>query len=46
MGVGSAKRLSAVRWGVVKEIVAAWFLTFPVCAFIGWIIALLFSRIF
>ena len=36
MGVGSARNLSAVRWGVVSEVVAAWVLTFPVCAFIGW----------
>ena len=36
MGVGAARRLSAVRWGVVGEVVGAWILTFPVCAFIGW----------
>lgn len=29
MGVGSAKRLSAVRWGVVGNIVWAWVLTIP-----------------
>jgi len=36
MGVGAARRFSAVRWGVVGEVVAAWILTFPVCGFIGW----------
>ena len=36
VGVGSTKRLSAVRWGVGKEIVTAWILTFPVSALIGW----------
>ena len=36
MGVGAARNLSAVRWGVVSEVVGAWILTFPVCAFIGW----------
>ena len=36
MGVGSTKRLSAVRWGVGKEIVTAWILTFPVSALIAW----------
>jgi PiT family inorganic phosphate transporter len=36
MGVGAARNVSAVRWGVVQEVVAAWVLTFPVCAFIGW----------
>jgi PiT family inorganic phosphate transporter len=29
MGVGSTKRLSAVRWGVAGNIVGAWVLTFP-----------------
>jgi PiT family inorganic phosphate transporter len=29
MGAGATKRLSAVRWGVAKGIVAAWVLTIP-----------------
>ena len=29
MGVGATKRLSAVRWGVAKNIVSGWVLTFP-----------------
>ena len=29
MGVGATKRVSAVRWGVARSIVAAWVLTFP-----------------
>jgi PiT family inorganic phosphate transporter len=29
MGVGATKRLSAVRWGVAKNIVTGWMLTFP-----------------
>jgi len=29
MGVGAAKRMSAVNWGVVSNMVAAWVLTFP-----------------
>lgn len=29
MGVGSTKRLSAVRWGVAGNIVGGWILTFP-----------------
>ena len=36
MGVGAARNISAVRWGVVREVVSAWVLTFPVCAIIGW----------
>jgi PiT family inorganic phosphate transporter len=36
MGVGSTRRLSAVRWGVGREIVTAWILTFPVCGLLAW----------
>jgi PiT family inorganic phosphate transporter len=32
MGVGATKRLSAVRWGVARSILAAWVLTFPMAA--------------
>jgi len=39
MGVGASRRFSAVRWGIVAEIVTAWILTFPVCALIGWVVA-------
>jgi inorganic phosphate transporter, PiT family len=35
MGAGAGKRLSAVRWGVAGNIVAAWLLTFPAAAGIG-----------
>jgi PiT family inorganic phosphate transporter len=35
MGAGAAKRLSAVRWGVAGNIVAAWILTLPAAAIIG-----------
>jgi PiT family inorganic phosphate transporter len=43
MGVGSTKRLSAVRWGVTRRIVAAWLLTFPVCGLLGYIFAQIFN---
>ena len=46
MGVGAARRLSAVRWGVVGSVVAAWVLTFPVCGLIAWVTAHIFQRIF
>ena len=39
MGVGATKRLSAVRWGITRNIVLAWILTFPICAALGWITA-------
>jgi PiT family inorganic phosphate transporter len=35
MGAGAAKRLSAVRWGVAGNIVAAWILTLPAAGAIG-----------
>jgi PiT family inorganic phosphate transporter len=35
MGAGAGKRLSAVRWGVAGNIVAAWVLTLPAAAAIG-----------
>jgi len=31
LGVGSARRIKAVRWGVGRKIVFAWVVTFPVC---------------
>lgn len=35
VGVGSTRRLSAVRWGVAGQIVWAWILTIPAAAVIG-----------
>ena len=35
LGMGSTRRLSAVRWGVAKGIVYAWILTFPICGLLG-----------
>ena len=35
LGMGSTRRLSAVRWGVAREILYAWVLTFPVVALLG-----------
>jgi PiT family inorganic phosphate transporter len=39
MGVGATKRLSAVRWGIARNIVLAWIFTFPACGILGWLIA-------
>ena len=41
MGVGSTRRLSAVRWGVAYNIVLAWIVTFPVCFALAWLITIL-----
>jgi PiT family inorganic phosphate transporter len=35
MGVGATKRFSAVRWGVARQVVAAWVLTWPTCLILG-----------
>ena len=35
MGVGTAKRVNAVRWGVAQEMVKAWIITIPITAAIG-----------
>ena len=46
MGVGAAKRLSSVKWSVVKDMVMTWVLTFPGCGLIGFLMARLFVMIF
>ena len=46
MGVGATRRFSAVRWGVARNIVMTWIITFPVCAALGWIIASLLKIAF
>jgi PiT family inorganic phosphate transporter len=46
MGVGAAKRVSAVNWGIVKEMFLAWVLTFPGCGLISFLIALAFMEVF
>lgn len=46
MGVGSAKRFKSVNWGVVKEMVMTWILTFPGCGLCGFLVTKLFLFIF
>ena len=46
MGVGAAKRFRAVNWGVAKEMVLTWILTFPGCGLIGFLMTKLFVFIF
>ncbi|NYT05593.1 MAG: inorganic phosphate transporter [Methanomicrobiales archaeon] len=36
MGVGATRGYSAVKWGIVREIVAAWILTIPAAAVVSW----------
>jgi PiT family inorganic phosphate transporter len=35
IGVGATRRMSAVRWGVARRIVWAWFMTIPCAAVVG-----------
>jgi inorganic phosphate transporter, PiT family len=46
MGVGAAKRISAVNWSVVRDMVVAWILTFPGCGILGYAMAYIFMKIF
>ena len=46
MGVGATKRFSAVRWGMAREIVTTWIITFPACAILGYVFTLLLRFIF
>ncbi len=46
MGVGASKRLSAVNWRIVREMVLAWVFTFPGCGLLGFLMAKLFMFIF
>ncbi|MDR2835029.1 MAG: inorganic phosphate transporter [Bacteroidales bacterium] len=43
MGVGAAKRLSAVRWGITKKLLTAWILTIPISAVLAAFIYLLLN---
>lgn len=45
MGVGAAKRRSAVKWGVAVDMVKTWVLTFPGCGLLGFVFAKLFLMI-
>jgi PiT family inorganic phosphate transporter len=46
MGVGATRRLSAVRWGVAGQIVAAWVLTWPGCMLLGYGLSSAFRGVF
>jgi PiT family inorganic phosphate transporter len=37
VGVGAARRMSAVRWSVASSIVVAWIVTLPAAALVGWL---------
>ena len=43
MGVGSAERLSKVRWGVAGNIFTAWVVTIPVTALMAALFCMLLN---
>ncbi len=45
MGVGSSKRLSAVRWDVASKMLWAWVLTIPATGLVGFVVSLLVERL-
>ena len=45
MGVGAVKRLSAINFKVVKDMVVTWILTFPGCGLIGYFMAKIFLNL-
>ncbi|MDP4117724.1 MAG: inorganic phosphate transporter [Bacillota bacterium] len=46
MGVGASRSLKRVNWGIVREMVLTWILTFPGCGLVGFIMAKVFILIF
>lgn len=46
MGAGAARRFSDVNWGIAREMVMAWVLTFPACMLLGFLMTKLFILFF
>ena len=46
MGVGAVKRLSAINFGVVKDMMLTWIFTFPGCGLISFVMAKIFMFLF
>ena len=46
MGVGAAKRVSAVRWGVAGNMLTAWVLTIPISATLSAVVYLVIRTLF
>ncbi|SFN13523.1 inorganic phosphate transporter [Dokdonella immobilis] len=45
MGVGAAKRFSAIKWTVVERMVWAWILTIPIAALLAWLLVRLLQAL-
>ncbi len=46
MGVGASKRISAINFSVVKDMMLTWIFTFPGCGLISFVMAKIFLAIF
>ena len=46
MGVGASRRLSAINFSVVKDMMLTWVFTFPVCGLISFLMARVFLALF
>jgi PiT family inorganic phosphate transporter len=46
VGAGCSKNPHMVNWGVAREMVMTWVLTFPGCGLIGYVLARVFLRLF
>lgn len=47
MGAGATRGYaSAVRWGIVREIVVAWIITIPATALVSWVVYVLYASLF
>lgn len=46
LGAGATRRVSAVRWGMARNIILTWIITFPVCAGLGYLFTWLLMLIF
>jgi PiT family inorganic phosphate transporter len=46
MGVGATQRLSAVKWGLTRDILIAWLLTLPAAGLVGGACALVSKQLF
>ena len=41
VGVGAVRGTHAVHWGVTRQLLIAWILTFPICAAISWSVVII-----
>ena len=46
MGAGASKGIKRVDWGIAKEMMIAWILTFPACLIMGYVFASIARMIF